>query len=110
MSFVPGSVAWRLPVACQMLFAFVVVVLVFGLPESPRYLYAHGKNEEALAVLCEVYGHDPDHPKIRKEQADVLDALKVEREHGEYQWSQLFKRDEVQTGRRVLLAYGMQFM
>lgn len=25
-------------------------------------------------------------------------------------WSQIFKRDEVQTGRRVLLAYGMQFM
>lgn len=23
MSFVPGSIAWRLPIACQMLFAFV---------------------------------------------------------------------------------------
>jgi hypothetical protein len=27
-----------------------------------------------------------------------------------HRWSQIFKRDEVQTGRRVLLAYGMQFM
>jgi MFS family permease len=36
--------------------------------------------------------------------------LKLEQEVGEYRWSQLFKRDEIQTGRRVLLAYGMQFM
>lgn len=83
---------------------------MFGLPESPRYLYAHGRDSEALQILCDVYGHSADHPMIVKEQTEVLDALRVEKEHGEYQWSQIFKRDEVQTGRRVLLAYGMQFM
>jgi hypothetical protein len=36
--------------------------------------------------------------------------LKIEQQHGEYKWSQLLKKDKVQTGRRVLLAYGMQFM
>ncbi|KAJ4396991.1 hypothetical protein N0V93_001215 [Gnomoniopsis smithogilvyi] len=112
MSFVtsPAAVAWRLPIACQVLFAFVVIFLVFGLPESPRYLYAHGKDAEALEVLCKVYDLPPDDPKIRKEENEVLETLKIEREHGEYRWSQLLKRDEVQTGRRVLLAYGMQFM
>lgn len=132
MSFVanPASIAWRLPIACQMLFAFVwpnskispktgiasadkneqvVMGMVFGLPESPRYLYAHAKDTEALAVLCRVYDRAPDDPKIVKEQNDILETLKIEREHGEYRWSQLLKRDEVQTGRRVLLAYGMQF-
>jgi len=69
-----------------------------------------GHNEEALQVLCDVYDKPPDDPKIVKEQTDVLDALQLERKHGAYKWSQLFKRDEVQTGRRVLLAYGMQFM
>lgn len=84
--------------------------MVFGLPESPRYLYKHGRNEEALQILCDVYDGTPDDPKIAKENQDVLEALKLEQENGEYRWSQLFKRDEVQTGRRVLLAYGMQFM
>ncbi|KAI0170275.1 putative Myo-inositol transporter 1 [Pestalotiopsis sp. NC0098] len=110
MSFVPGSIAWRLPIACQMLFAFVVIFLVFGLPESPRWLYKHGYNDEALRVLCQVYGREPDHPKIVKEQKEVLDAIRIEEEQGQYKWSQLLKRDRVQTGRRVLLAYGMQFM
>jgi hypothetical protein len=87
-----------------------VIVLVFGLPESPRYLYQHGRHEEALKILCDVYGGTPDHPKIAKENREVLEALKIEEETGEYRWSQLLKRDRVQTGRRVLLAYGMQFM
>lgn len=103
MSFVVGrgSLSWRLPIACQMLFAFAVIAMVFGLPESPRYLYAHGREAEALGVLCRVYDLPPEDPKIVKEQGEVLEALRVEREHGEYRWSQLFKRDEVQTGRRV---------
>ncbi|KAF2472531.1 putative Myo-inositol transporter 1 [Lindgomyces ingoldianus] len=110
MSFTTGSIAWRLPIACQMIFAFMVIIIVFGLPESPRYLYKHGRSEEALQILCDVYDGTPESPKIAKENRDVLEALKVEQEHGEYRWSQLLKRDEVQTGRRVLLAYGMQFM
>ena len=126
MSFTSGRIAWRLPIACHMIFAFVndssprntcfantlqiVIILVFGLPESPRYLYKHDRSEEALAILCDVYDGTPDDPKIAKENSEILEALKVEQEHGEYQWSQLLKRDKVQTGRRVLLAYGMQFM
>lgn len=106
MSYVGGEIAWRLPIACQIIFAIVVVVLVFGVPESPRYLYKEGRNTEALQILCDVYDGTPETPKIAQEQEDILNALMLERKHGEYRWSQLFKRDEVQTGRRVLLAYG----
>ncbi|KAJ4342849.1 hypothetical protein N0V95_006828 [Ascochyta clinopodiicola] len=110
MSFVPGSIAWRLPIACQVIFAVIVIILVFGLPESPRYLYKHGSHAEALQILCDVYDGSPEDPKIAKENREVLEALKVEEETGEYRWSQLLKKDRVQTGRRVLLAYGAQFM
>ncbi|KAI4726169.1 putative Myo-inositol transporter 1 [Aureobasidium sp. EXF-10728] len=110
IAYARGPIAWRLPIACQILFAIVVVIMVLGVPESPRYLYKEGRNEEALQVLCDVYDGTPDDPKIAKEQKGILDALRLEREHGEYKWSQIFKQDEVQTGRRVLLAYGMQFM
>lgn len=62
MSFVksPASLAWRLPIACQMIFAFFVLALVLGLPESPRYLYKHGRNDEALHIFCDVYDGQPE--------------------------------------------------
>lgn len=53
---------------------------------------------------------EPDDPKVVSESEGILEAIALETLHGEYQWSQILKRDEVQTGKRVLLAYGMQFM
>jgi hypothetical protein len=37
MSFVGGPISWRLPIACQCIFAIMVIGMVFGVPESPRY-------------------------------------------------------------------------
>jgi hypothetical protein len=88
----------------------VVIVLCFGLPESPRYCHAKGHKNEALQILCDVYDRTPDHPEIVLEQNEILETLAMEREHGEYRWWNILVRDNGQTGRRVLLAYGMQFM
>ncbi|CAI7655684.1 hypothetical protein N7533_007271 [Penicillium manginii] len=110
MSYVHGAINWRLPIACQIIFAIMVVFLVFGLPESPRWLYRHNRHTEALQVLCDVYDREAEDPKIMSESAEILQAIELETLQGEYKWTQILKRDEVQTGKRVLLAYGMQFM
>ncbi|KAF2136166.1 uncharacterized protein K452DRAFT_354056 [Aplosporella prunicola CBS 121167] len=109
MNFTHGPIAWRLPIACQVIFAFVVVILVFGLPDSPRDLFNKGRNEDALKVLCTVFDKSPDDPAILKEQSEILQALRLEGV-SQKSWLHIFQQDEVQTGKRVLLAYGMQFM
>jgi hypothetical protein len=48
--------------------------------------------------------------KVVSESEGIIQAIQLETMHGEYKWSQILKKDEVQTGRRVLLAYGIQFM
>ena len=101
---------WIVPFAVQIIPSGLLFLGTLWLRESPRWLFKNGYNKEALQVLCDVYGREPDHPKIIKEQKEVLDAIKAEDERGQYKWSQILKRDEVQTGRRVLLAWGMQLM
>jgi len=81
-----------------------------SLPESPRWLYRHNRADEALQVLCDVYDMASDEPKVVSESSGILEAIELETLHGEYKWSQILQRDEVQTGKRVLLAYGIQFM
>ncbi|KAL1630203.1 hypothetical protein SLS54_001063 [Diplodia seriata] len=109
INFVGGEIAWRLPIACQVIFAIIVVVLVFGLPDSPRDLFNKGRHDDAIKVLCDVFDQEPEHPSIKKTKAEILHALALEGE-SQKSWLHIFQQDEVQTGKRVLLAYGMQFM
>ncbi|GAB1216113.1 hypothetical protein ATERTT37_005318 [Aspergillus terreus] len=81
-----------------------------SLPESPRWLFRGGRNEEGIQVLCDVYDRATDDPKIVQDCQGIFKAIEVDNLRGEYRWSQIFKKDELHTGRRVLLAYGLQFM
>lgn len=108
MSFVSGSVAWRLPIAMQILFAVCVIILLFGLPESPRWLYAKDREEEAIRVLCTVYDKQESDELVIYQKQQICDAIKLEEQYGGFKWRNVLKRDEVQTGKRVLLAWGMQ--
>ncbi|KAJ5513240.1 hypothetical protein N7463_002792 [Penicillium fimorum] len=111
MSYVGGPIAWRLPVAAQIIFALVVVILVIGLPESPRWLYKHGKPEEAMEVLCTVYDKEPSDPYILAERDAIISALGPESGSTETKsLLALFKKDHVQTRYRVLLAWWVMFM
>lgn len=110
MSFVGGAVAWRLPIAVQMIFAIIVVVIVAGLPESPRWLYAKDREAEALAVLCVVYDKGASDPYIVAERNAIRDAIELEAQSEKTSFISLFKPDQIRTGRRVVLAWVIQFM
>jgi hypothetical protein len=68
------------------------------------------RTDEALEVLSTVWDKPKDHPDIIAEQKEIFEAIALETEHGEYQWSQLLKSDPVKTGYRVLLAWGINTM
>ncbi|KAL3438325.1 hypothetical protein BDV09DRAFT_182905 [Aspergillus tetrazonus] len=110
MSFAPGSVAWRLPIAAQLVFIIIVAILVAGLPESPRWLCRKGLSNEAVRVLCDFYDRPENDPKVVNDAEGIFRATELDSLRGEYKWSQVLKKDEIQTGRRVLLAYGLQFI
>ncbi|GLA62182.1 hypothetical protein AtubIFM54640_002724 [Aspergillus tubingensis] len=107
MSYVDGPINWRLPIASQVIIAILVIILILGLPENPRWLCRQHRRQEALQVLSDFYDLPLDHPTVTQEAENIFRAIDDGRP--EYKWSEIFKKDELHTGRRILLAYGLQF-
>ncbi|THY10042.1 putative Myo-inositol transporter 1, partial [Aureobasidium pullulans] len=103
MNFVGGAVAWRLPIAAQILPAVVISIVLFGLPETPRWLIERGRIEEATQVMCQVYGTGPEDEYIVAEKAAIIEALEIENANP-FRWTHVLRKDRVQTGWRVWLA------
>ncbi|KAJ5351976.1 hypothetical protein N7452_000950 [Penicillium brevicompactum] len=55
---IPNNWSWRIPSLLQAAPAFCQIVGVFFLPESPRWLVAKGRVEEAKAVLIKYHAND----------------------------------------------------
>lgn len=116
LSFAGGAIAWRVPLAFQILFAIFVFILTFGLPESPRWLFSHDRGDEALATLCALFDKEPNDPYILAEITAIREAIVSEStsKNGGTEESSLwnpFKRDDsFRTRYRILLAWGVQVM
>lgn len=109
MDFVGGAIAWRLPIAMQIVPAIIISIMLLGLPETPRWLIEKGRVDEAVEVMCKVYGTTEDDDYIVMEKRQIIESLELERK-SPFSWLNVFKKDQIQTGKRVLLAcLGLSF-
>ncbi|KAL8371110.1 hypothetical protein RB595_001117 [Gaeumannomyces hyphopodioides] len=91
-------------------FAVGVILLVFALPESPRWLFNHGREAEAIEVLCAVYDRAPENELIVAEKTAIVQAIELERSSLRTKsFFSILQHDDVNTRRRVLLAWLAQF-
>lgn len=109
-SYVAGDAAWRTPIALQLVFAVTVTLIVWGLPESPRWLAKRGREEEAAEVICAVFDLPRDDPYVQGEIDAIRAAIAIETSEGAGKMLSLFKKDILQTRWRVLLAWFGLFM
>ncbi|KAH8783982.1 general substrate transporter [Hyaloscypha finlandica] len=64
--------SYRIPVAVQFLWAIVLGIGLFLLPESPRYFVKKGKLDEAARALSNVRGQPIDSEYIQDELAEII--------------------------------------
>ncbi|KAJ5572450.1 hypothetical protein N7450_009434 [Penicillium hetheringtonii] len=111
LSFAGGAIAWRLPLALQFIFLVILWSTTPWLPESPRWLMAHEKEEEAVEVISCLEAKSPDDPFVIAQRNEISFTIHYERENS-VRWRDLLKKrpNDTNTLRRLLLGAGTQFM
>lgn len=100
-----SSAAWRVPIAFQITFALPAIVLLFFLPESPRWLILTGREQEALNVLAALNDADVDDFEIKDEFLQIKDAILI---MAQGSTASMFSNKERRGFHRVVLAYFVQ--
>ncbi|OOQ85681.1 Lactose permease [Penicillium brasilianum] len=76
-----NSWAWRVPTLVQAGLPGVVLVLILFFPESPRWLIAQDRREEALDILAKYHGDgDRHHPVVQLQYHEIVEELSATRD------------------------------
>ncbi|OJI98331.1 hypothetical protein ASPVEDRAFT_147571 [Aspergillus versicolor CBS 583.65] len=115
MSYVNNDAQFRFPLALQILFAVVTFFGVLVLPESPRWLIAHDRHNDARQVLWAVQPNardiGQDDAVINLEMTEITHTMAEERQAAEKGSFKMLLKDGPQRFRhRTLLAMGGQMM
>ncbi|ELQ40615.1 hexose transporter protein [Pyricularia oryzae Y34] len=81
-NYIPNEWSWRIPCIIQGLPSLIQLTFIYWVPESPRYLIAKDKHDQALAMLAKYHGNgDAQHPTVQFEYHEIKETLKLELEH-----------------------------
>lgn len=107
-SFYASSFQYRFPFAFQAVFAVLLILQIIGLPETPRWLVAHDRHEEARAVIASIRDRPLDDADVGKTLLDIQTGLEEENAEGPFRLGELFTWGRVQNLRRLLLIVSVQ--
>lgn len=104
LHFVGGEFAWRFSLAFQLIFALILVLGTFILPETPRWLVAHDRDDEAKNILARLWTDgDTSHPRCVSEYQEIKEAVDFERRENISSYKDLFANGKYNNRKRVLL-------
>lgn len=75
--FGPQDLVWRFPIAFQIFFGVIIIVGMYYLPESPRWLVAHDKVAEGERVIAALQGVEIDDRQAQAEKNIVIDSVRM---------------------------------
>ncbi|KAI0628433.1 AmMst-1 [Trametes polyzona] len=93
----PNHSAWQIPIAVQLVWAFILFVGMFWLPETPRWLIKRDRKEDAAKSMSRLRSLPVEDPAVQSELEDIVVALEAEREvdHGSYADCFRFTRNKI---------------
>ncbi|KIW68599.1 hypothetical protein PV04_04536 [Phialophora macrospora] len=104
-----GEVVWRFPIAFQNIFALITMATMPFLPETPRWLYSHGRKTEAVTVLARLMDTTEDSEQVQFIKNEMEEALELEKQQPSFSWKQLRQQSDLKPLRRLVLCFMVQF-
>ncbi|KAF5309944.1 hypothetical protein D9619_010206 [Psilocybe cf. subviscida] len=105
-SYIDGVASFRIPWGLQMIPAIILSIGMMMFPESPRWLFDHGYDDEALQVLADLHGGgDTRNDLVVLEYEEIKQQVYFERTEGAKSYLDLLKGG---NPRRVMLGMSLQ--
>lgn len=106
------QVRWRFPIAFQLVPLFGLVIAVFGVPESPRWLVKAGRGEEALQILGRLRSEEGIiNDEARQEYDDIVNSIRLDGSEEPSYFAVFFtSRGKLHLSRRTQLAIWIQIL
>jgi SP family sugar:H+ symporter-like MFS transporter len=85
-----SSASWRIPNGISFLWALILGASMLFLPESPRYAYRKGRDEEARITISRLAGLDPTSREVNDIIYSLRCNLEQEKAAAEAKWHEIF--------------------
>ncbi|KAI1175882.1 putative MFS lactose permease [Nemania sp. FL0916] len=77
--YIQSDWAWRIPLLLQAFACIVVMFTIWFIPESPRWLMANGKTDDAIDFLVKYHGNgDPNSRLVRLEIEEMRENIRMD--------------------------------
>jgi len=105
----PSSASWRIPVALGIVFATILGVGILFMPESPRWLEAHGHSEKAKEAVFKLNGTktEEQNEAAARLYREIQHGVAAEAHRSKAGWLDCFRREN-KTLYRTLLGMTLQ--
>ncbi|KAF2630510.1 MFS general substrate transporter [Macroventuria anomochaeta] len=103
-----SELSWRVPTTLQCVIIFAILILSFMIPGMPRWLAAHDRPEECLAVLARIKGSTGlSNPEVQRLHTVITETVAYENSR-QARWKEIVRSDSIKSRRRFLIACGIQ--
>ncbi|KAJ6111405.1 hypothetical protein N7523_007466 [Penicillium sp. IBT 18751x] len=107
-SYGPDDLVWRFPIAFQVFFGLIIIVGMYFLPDSPRYLISKGKVHEGEFVLAALGGYEIDSHETQMQKQLVIESIEAAGVAEGAGYSDLLTGGKTQHFRRMLIGSSSQ--
>ncbi|KAK4546412.1 hypothetical protein LTR36_002089 [Oleoguttula mirabilis] len=105
-----NSASWRIPNGVSFIWALILGAGILFLPESPRFAYRQGREEEARRTIARLAGLAPDSRSVNHQINEIRVKLEEERAGADTAWYEIFTGPKMlyRTALGIVLQAGQQ--